>query len=205
MKVNLSRGGVIVEGWFLISELAEELNIPENTVRRYAGLFKDFMPCKKIGRATRYAPEALDILTRISELYNKGYDTEGVHSMLESEGLTKQAEVSDGGDNKVGARPQEKTLFLLEEILSYKDEFMEMHRQNQELIQELHRQNEKIIRQLDTQNQQLIQRLDQENRSRVRNENELFRKIEEMQKQPKKQGQQKSLLDRAKDFFHGKY
>ncbi len=196
-----------MEGWLLISELAEELNIPENTVRRYAGLFKDFMPCKKTGRATRYAPEALEILTRISELYNKGFDTESVHNTLESEGLTKQAEVSDDGDNKVGVRPQEKTLSLLEEILSYKDEFMEMHRQNQELIQELHRQNEKIIRQLDTQNQQFIQRLEQENRSRVRNENELFRKIEEIQKQSEKQDHMTSfmdLIDRLKGIFRGK-
>ena len=76
-------GGEFLEKWLLISQIAEQLDIPENTARRHAKNFKEYLPSKTTGRVTRYSPEACGILARISELYNSGLTTQEVYDHIQ--------------------------------------------------------------------------------------------------------------------------
>ncbi|MGA1840324.1 MAG: MerR family transcriptional regulator [bacterium] len=71
------------EKFLTISEIAERIGVPENSARRYAKLFKDFLPKKVLGRVKKYSPDSLDVIFEISEMYKKGYDTEGIFEKLQ--------------------------------------------------------------------------------------------------------------------------
>lgn len=71
--------------WLSLTAFARRLQIPEPTARRYAKFFSDYLPHRKIGRMTLYAPDAGPILTRISELYSLGHKKEEISSILEQE------------------------------------------------------------------------------------------------------------------------
>ncbi|WP_462324455.1 hypothetical protein [Desulfoplanes sp.] len=71
--------------WLSLTAMARRLQIPEPTARRYAKLFASYLPHRKIGRMTMYAPDAGSILTRISELYSKGHKKEEVEALLQKE------------------------------------------------------------------------------------------------------------------------
>ena len=72
------------ENFLTISEISEKIGVPENSVRRYARLFNEFLPKKVLGRVKKYAPYSKDVIFEISEMYKKGYDTEGIFDQLRS-------------------------------------------------------------------------------------------------------------------------
>jgi hypothetical protein len=72
------------ENFLTISEIAERIGVPENSARRYAKLFKEFLPKKVLGRVKKYAPDSLDVIFEISEMYKKGYDTESIFEKLQN-------------------------------------------------------------------------------------------------------------------------
>ena len=72
------------EDFLTISEIAEKIGVPENSARRYAKLFKDFLPKKVFGRVKKYAPDSLDVIFEIAEMYKKGYDTESIFENLQN-------------------------------------------------------------------------------------------------------------------------
>lgn len=78
-------GGIFMENWLLISDLAAELDIAETTARRWARLFESFLPAKKFNRVTRYGPETVAIFTEIASLYKKGFTTEEIRHHLQQE------------------------------------------------------------------------------------------------------------------------
>ncbi len=59
--------------------------IPAPTARRYASLFKDFLPSKKMGRVTKYPDSAVEIFKRIVTLYNEGMVTTEIEQELRAE------------------------------------------------------------------------------------------------------------------------
>lgn len=67
---------------YLAAEIAEKCQIPENTVRRYCKNFKEYIPSKKYGRATRYSADSINILQNISALYSKGHTTLEIQDLL---------------------------------------------------------------------------------------------------------------------------
>jgi DNA-binding transcriptional MerR regulator len=73
-----------MEEWYLITELAEELDVAETTARRWAKLFDGFLPAKRFNRITRYSPEAVQVLGEIAALYRKGFTTEEIRHQLET-------------------------------------------------------------------------------------------------------------------------
>lgn len=50
-----------------IAEIAQELKLPESTVRYYRDRFADFIPTVGRGRGRKYKPEALEVLRFIAE------------------------------------------------------------------------------------------------------------------------------------------
>lgn len=71
--------------WYLIKEVSKITGIAENTLRRYANLFNEFIITKKIGRATKYNDEAVYLLKQIYSLYQGGASTEEIKDKLQRE------------------------------------------------------------------------------------------------------------------------
>jgi len=71
--------------WLTITELAEETKIADSTIRRYLHTYTVFFKHDGNVRGRRYEKNAIKVLNRIRELYEKGYDNRKVHSFLEEE------------------------------------------------------------------------------------------------------------------------
>ena len=71
--------------WLSVAEIARLTRIPAPTARRYAALFREFLPHRKAGRVTRYAPEAARVFERISGLYHEGRVTTEIEEVLRRE------------------------------------------------------------------------------------------------------------------------
>ncbi|MFW5488717.1 MAG: MerR family transcriptional regulator [Desulfovibrio sp.] len=67
---------------YLIVELAQLADIPENTARRYARLFEEFFSGKRYGRATKYPRSDVQTLELISGLYRDGLTTPEIFERL---------------------------------------------------------------------------------------------------------------------------
>ncbi len=78
-------GEETMNDWLSLTAMARRLQIPEPTARRYAKLFSDYLPHRKVGRMTMFAPDAGPILTRISQLYADGHKKEEVDTILKDE------------------------------------------------------------------------------------------------------------------------
>lgn len=68
--------------WHSLTEVSRHTRIPAPTARRYAALFRDFLPGKRQGRMTKYPDEALDIFRRINAWYNQGLLTHEIEERL---------------------------------------------------------------------------------------------------------------------------
>jgi len=67
-----------------ISEVAEELNVPQHVLRFWEGKFPQLKPLKRGGGRRYYRPEDIALLRRISGLlYSQGYTIKGVQKLLD--------------------------------------------------------------------------------------------------------------------------
>jgi DNA-binding transcriptional MerR regulator len=70
-----------------ISEVAEELNVPQHVLRFWEGKFPQLKPLKRGGGRRYYRPEDIALLRRISGLlYSQGYTIKGVQRLLSNDG-----------------------------------------------------------------------------------------------------------------------
>jgi DNA-binding transcriptional MerR regulator len=89
-----------------ISEVSDELDVPQHVLRFWEGKFSQVRPLKRGGGRRYYRPEDIDLLRRIRNLlYSEGYTIKGVQRLLrEGRGKddeavvdgTPQADDSDG-------------------------------------------------------------------------------------------------------------
>ena len=71
-----------------ISEVAEELDVPQHVLRFWETKFPQVHPLKRGGGRRYYRPEDVDMLRRIrSLLYEQGYTIKGVQRLLREGGL----------------------------------------------------------------------------------------------------------------------
>lgn len=74
-----------------ISEVADELHVPQHTLRLWETQFHQVRPLKRGGGRRYYRPEDVLLLARIADLlYNQGYTVKGVQRLLQ-EGDALQA------------------------------------------------------------------------------------------------------------------
>lgn len=79
-----------------ISEVSEELDVPQHVLRFWEGKFSQVRPLKRGGGRRYYRPEDIDLLRRIRDLlYSEGYTIKGVQRLLR-EGRGKDADAADG-------------------------------------------------------------------------------------------------------------
>jgi DNA-binding transcriptional MerR regulator len=70
-----------------ISEVAEELNVPQHVLRFWETKFSQIKPLKRGGGRRYYRPEDVELLRRIrSLLYGEGYTIKGVQKVLREHG-----------------------------------------------------------------------------------------------------------------------
>ncbi len=66
-----------------ISEVADDLHIPQHVLRFWETKFNQVKPLKRGGGRRYYRPEDIDLLRRISDLlYTQGYTIKGVQRLL---------------------------------------------------------------------------------------------------------------------------
>ena len=78
-----------------ISEVAEDLNIPQHVLRFWETKFPHLKPLKRGGGRRYYRPEDIALLRRVSDLlYTQGYTIKGVQRLLREGGLDEAAAAS---------------------------------------------------------------------------------------------------------------
>jgi len=94
-----------------ISEVSDELDVPQHVLRFWEGKFSQVRPLKRGGGRRYYRPEDIDLLRRIRNLlYSEGYTIKGVQRLLrEGRGKDDEEAVVDGtpqaveGDGDAGS------------------------------------------------------------------------------------------------------
>jgi DNA-binding transcriptional MerR regulator len=71
-----------------ISEVAEEINVPQHVLRFWESRFTQIRPLKRGGGRRYYRPDDIDLLRGVRHLlYGEGYTIRGVQRILREEGL----------------------------------------------------------------------------------------------------------------------
>ena len=75
-----------------ISEVADDLQIPQHVLRFWESKFPQLKPLKRGGGRRYYRPEDITLLRKISELlYTQGYTIKGVQRLLRDGGFDEAA------------------------------------------------------------------------------------------------------------------
>lgn len=90
-----------------ISEVADELDVPQHVLRFWEGRFTQIKPVKRAGGRRYYRPEDVDLLRGIRALlYVDGFTIKGVQKILREKGLRH---VADVGRAEVKAKPKPRS------------------------------------------------------------------------------------------------
>ena len=88
-----------------ISEVSDELDVPQHVLRFWEGKFSQVRPLKRGGGRRYYRPEDIDLLRRIRDLlYSEGYTIKGVQRLLR-EGRGKDGDGEEAGAPAAPAAP----------------------------------------------------------------------------------------------------
>ena len=97
-----------------ISEVAEEINVPQHVLRFWESRFVQIRPLKRGGGRRYYRPDDVDLLRGVRHLlYGEGYTIRGVQRILREEGLAFVQSVWHPGA-KPPPREAEETEGILE-------------------------------------------------------------------------------------------
>ncbi len=91
-------GGKSADAFRTISEVSEELDVPQHVLRFWETKFSQVRPLKRGGGRRYYRPSDIELLRRIRDLlYREGYTIKGVQKLLrESKGEGLPAAASEG-------------------------------------------------------------------------------------------------------------
>ena len=85
------------EAFRTISEVAEELDVPQHVLRFWETRFSQINPVKRGGGRRYYRPADVELLKGIRQLlYGKGYTIKGVQRILRESGAAKVAAIGRG-------------------------------------------------------------------------------------------------------------
>jgi len=126
------------EAFRTISEVAQELEVPQHVLRFWESRFPQVKPLKRAGGRRYYRPDDVVLLRRIRQcLYDQGYTIKGVQKLLregalKGEGalprppvptpaLTRSKESKDGKESKEPANPRTTLIELKRELQELRD------------------------------------------------------------------------------------
>ncbi|SHJ34160.1 DNA-binding transcriptional regulator, MerR family [Roseomonas rosea] len=91
-----------------ISEVAEDLHIPQHVLRFWETKFPQLKPLKRGGGRRYYRPEDITLLRRIGDLlYTQGYTIKGVQRLLREGGLEGVEAASEADEAPMPELPPE--------------------------------------------------------------------------------------------------
>ncbi len=94
----LAYPGKSAEAFRTISEVADELNVPQHVLRFWESRFAQIKPVKRAGGRRYYRPDDIDLLKGIRALlYSDGFTIKGVQKVLKDRGLRHVAQIGRGG------------------------------------------------------------------------------------------------------------
>ena len=80
-----------------ISEVADDLDIPQHVLRFWETRFSQIKPMKRSGGRRYYRPDDVDLLRGIRRLlYGEGYTIRGVQRILKEHGIASVQRLADG-------------------------------------------------------------------------------------------------------------
>ena len=142
-----------VEKWLSVSQLSDETEIPETTLRRYIRNFSEYLRFEKIGRGMKYHPDSIVILKRIYSLYNDNYETLEIKKMLD---MDFPINVEDSEDKKYSNSLL--AVSLEKEFEEFKQEQQEF---NKRLLEQLQRQQDYIEKLIEVRDEKLMETLNE--------------------------------------------
>ncbi len=93
-----------------ISEVADELEVPQHVLRFWESKFIQVKPMKRGGGRRYYRPEDIDLLRSIRELlYTDGYTIKGVQKLLREGGVKALSERQDSAPPVAEPTPIDRT------------------------------------------------------------------------------------------------
>ncbi|MFQ6017406.1 MAG: MerR family transcriptional regulator [Kiloniellaceae bacterium] len=101
-----------------ISEVSQELDVPQHVLRFWESKFSPVRPLKRGGGRRYYRPEDVDLLRRIRNLlYTEGYTIKGVQRLL------REGQGRSAGADSDGAQPagREELRALVAELTELRD------------------------------------------------------------------------------------
>lgn len=97
--------GKSAEAFRTISEVANELDVPQHVLRFWEGRFSQIRPVKRAGGRRYYRPDDIDLLRGIRALlYGDGLTIKGVQKILRDRGVRYVAEIGRGEASLLGPR-----------------------------------------------------------------------------------------------------
>ena len=91
-----------------ISEVAQDLDVPQHVLRFWESRFRDIKPMKRGGGRRYYRPEDINLLRGIRHLlYGEGYTIRGVQRILKEQGAKFVQTVWQPGAPQLGAQTAE--------------------------------------------------------------------------------------------------
>ena len=91
-----------------ISEVADELDVPQHVLRFWESRFREIKPMKRGGGRRYYRPDDVDLLRGIRHLlYGEGYTIRGVQRLLREQGLRFVQNVWQPGAPQPTLQPSE--------------------------------------------------------------------------------------------------
>jgi len=119
----LRHGGKSAAAFRTISEVAEDLDVPQHVLRFWETKFSQVRPLKRGGGRRYYRPEDVELLRHIRDLlYTEGYTIKGVQRLLREGGGRAVAEETEGGEGQGLTASQRK------ELKALKDELMALRK-----------------------------------------------------------------------------
>jgi len=104
-----------------ISEVAEDLDVPQHVLRFWETRFSHIKPLKRGGGRRYYRPDDVDLLKGIRHLlYGEGYTIRGVQRILKEEGV-RFVQAVGRGEESVSAPRQETREIVPEEDEDFGD------------------------------------------------------------------------------------
>lgn len=89
-----------------ISEVSEQLDVPQHVLRFWEAKFAQVRPLKRAGGRRYYRPDDIDLLKGIRALlYNEGFTIKGVQKVLREQGAKHVGEVG-----RAGAKPVRRVI-----------------------------------------------------------------------------------------------
>jgi DNA-binding transcriptional MerR regulator len=117
-----------------ISEVAQDLDIPQHVLRFWETRFSQIKPMKRSGGRRYYRPDDVDLLKGIRRLlYGEGYTIRGVQRILKEHGIKSVQSLADGSTAvSFGAIEEAIGQSLMEDGLEPREEAVEAKGEEEE-------------------------------------------------------------------------